>query len=285
VRFGLTLSHTHTSIWENVAIAADELGLESVWLPDHLVFPVDMAGTPYADGGAPPVPPTTPLFDAPAYLSYLAARTEHVRLGTFVYLLGLRHPLITARAFTTTDLLAKGRISVGVGAGWLESEWRAAGIDPATRGSRLDEAITAVRHLWQDEVIEHRGIHWRWDPIRFDPKPAQPDGPPILVGGESRRALRRAATLGDGWMSMPHADLGSLQRQLDLLRAELNAAGRDESSFEITACVLQPPPVNEIVRWEAAGVSRLIVKPWRRTRDTLPALETFAAEYHDVSER
>lgn len=285
MKFGVTLSHTHVDIWTDAAVAADELGWESVWLPDHLVFPLDMAGTPYADGGAPPVPPTTPLFDAPAYLTHLAAHTTAVRLGTFVYLLALRHPLIAARGFATADHLSGGRVSVGVGAGWLEGEWRAAGLDPSTRGARLDEAIEVTRRLWRDEVIEHDGAFWSWDPVRFDPKPPQPGGPPILVGGESRRALRRAAQLGDGWMSMPHPTLDSVVRQLDVLHAERAEAGRADEPFEITACVLEPPPEEEIPAWEAAGVHRLIVKPWPRTRDTISALERFAGDYADLMER
>lgn len=285
MKFGITLTHTHVDIWADAAVAADELGWESVWLPDHLVFPIDMAGTPYADGGEPPVPPTTPLFDAPAYLAYLAARTTQVRLGTFVYLLALRHPLVAARGFATADLLSGGRLSVGVGAGWLESEWHAAGFDPATRGQRLDESISVTRRLWRDEVIEHHGTYWSWDAVRFDPKPAQPGGPPILVGGESRRALRRAARLGDGWMSMPHSSLDSVRRQLDVLRAERTDAGRADEPFEITVCVLDPPAPEEISAWEAAGVHRLIVKPWERTRDTIPALGRFAARYADLMRR
>lgn len=285
MKFGVTLSHTHVDIWTDVAVACDELGLESVWLPDHLVFPVDMAGTPYADGGEPPVPPETPLFDAPAYLAHIAAHTSSVRLGTFVYLLALRHPLIAARGFATVDRLSGGRISLGVGAGWLEAEWQAAGLDPRTRGARLDEAIPATRRLWRDDVIEHRGEFYSWDPVRFEPKPAQAGGPPILVGGESRRALRRAAQLGDGWMSMPHDSLASVQRQLDVLASERSAAGRSDDPFEVTVCIFQPPAIDELPAWEAAGVDRLIVKPWARTRDTITGLERFAATYAEVMSR
>ena len=285
MKFGITLSHTHVDIWTDVAVAGDELGLESIWMPDHLVFPLDMAGTPYADGGEPPVPPETPLFDSPAYLAHLAARTTHVRLGTFVYLLGLRHPLIAARAFATVDLLSGGRLELGVGAGWLEAEWRAAGVDPRSRGRRLDESIEVTRRLWRDEEIEHRGTFWSWEPVRFEPKPRQVGGPPILVGGESARALRRAAQLGDGWMSMPHDSLASVRAQLDRLRTERIAAHRDGERFEVTVCIFEPPPVRELAAWEAAGVDRLIVKPWTRTRDTIPALERFAADYRDMMSR
>lgn len=279
MKFGLALAHTHTSIWQDVAVLADELGFESLWCPDHLVFPVDLAGTPYQDGGPPPVPADTPLFDWPAYLSYLAARTHQIHLGTYVYLLGLRHPLVSARAFATTDLLSSGRLLLGVGAGWLEGEWTAVGYDPASRGARLDEAIQVHRRLWAEDVIAHDGEFWQWGPVRFEPKPARPGGPPILVGGESGRALRRAAELGDGWMSMPHDSPESVSRQVDRLDALLRERGRDPEDFEITSCVLSSPSADEVDRWRRAGVDRLVVKPWSRTRDTLEAIARFADDH------
>lgn len=281
MHFGLALTHTHTAIWSEVTVLAEKLGFESVWLPDHLVFPLDLAGTPYQDGGPPPVPADTPLFDVPAYLSFLAARTDQIRLGTFVFLLGLRHPLVSARGFATADQLSAGRISVGVGAGWLESEWHAVGYDPATRGARLDEAIEVHRRLWRDDVIAHDGAFWNWDAVRFDPKPIQPGGPPLLVGGESRAALRRAARLGDGWMSMPHDSVDTVRPQIEALRGLLDEAGRADVPFEITSCLLRPPSRAEVDRWAAAGVDRLIVKPWDRTRDTLDAMVRFASEHLD----
>jgi len=276
MEFGLALAHTHTSIWEEVAILADDLGFESLWCPDHLVLPLDLAGTPYQDGGAPPIPSDTPLFDWPAYLSFLAARTRTLRLGTYVHLLGLRHPLVSARAFATTDLLSGGRLLLGVGAGWLKSEWRAVGYDPATRGARLDEAIEVHRRLWTDDVIAHDGEFWQWDPVRFEPKPTRPGGPPILVGGESARALRRAAELGDGWMSMPHDTPASVRVQVERLHELLRRRGRDPEGFEVTSCVLSAPSVAEVEQWRDAGVDRLIVKPWERTRDTLESMSRFA---------
>ena len=280
LRFGITLAHTHTAIWTDTAVLADELGFDSVWLPDHLVFPVVLDTSGYPGDDRPDIAPDTPLFDCPAYLSYLAARTARIRLGTYVYVYALRHPLVAARGFATADLLAEGRIEVGVGAGWLQAEWDAAGADFATRGARLDEAIEVTRRLWADDVIEHHGTFWSWDPVRFEPKPHQPGGPPILVGGESRAALRRAAALGDGWLSMPHT-LESIGPQLELLAKYRAQSGRADERFTVTACVLDPPAHDEVPAWEEAGVDRLIVRPWRRSRDTLEALRLFAERYAD----
>src|SRR6185295_9263637 len=106
-----------------VAIAADELGYESIWLPEHLIFTSAMSRSPYPGETHPPVPPDTPIFDAFAYLSYLAGRTENIRLGTHVYNLGLRHPFVAARAVQPLDIVSGGRFEFGIGASWLEEEW------------------------------------------------------------------------------------------------------------------------------------------------------------------
>src|SRR5439155_172296 len=152
----------------------------------------------------PPVPASTPVYDAGAYLSFIAARTTRIRLGTFVYLLGIRYPFVGARAFATLDVVSGGRSEVGVGAGWLVNEWEAVGLDPRTRGRRFEEAIAVCKRLWTEDVIEHHGEFFDFPPVMFEPKPVQKPHPPVLVGGESDRALERAARLGDGWIGMHH---------------------------------------------------------------------------------
>ncbi len=204
VKFGIGLALVHRSQWLAMTALCEELGFESVWFPDHLVFTEAMSGSPYTDDDHPPVPPTTPLYEPMAYLSFLAAHTNRVRLGTYVYLFGLRHPFVSARAFATLDEVSGGRAEAGVGSGWLPGEWEAVGWDFHTRGRRLDEAIDVAKRLWTDEVVEHHGEFFSFPPVVFEPKPVQRPYPPILVGGESTAALRRAVVRGDGWISMPH---------------------------------------------------------------------------------
>ena len=179
-------------------------GYESVWLPEHLVFPTVMSRSPKPGEDHPPVPPTTPVFDAFAYLAFIAARTTDLRLGTHVYNLGLRHPFVAARGVATLDVVSGGRVEFGIGASWLEQEWDAVGLDFATRGRRVDEAITVCSRLWTEPTIEHHGEFFDFAEVAFEPKPVQQPRPPVLVGGESGAALRRAATLGDGWIGMGH---------------------------------------------------------------------------------
>lgn len=278
MRFAVTFGRIHYRMWEEAAVAADRYGFESVWLPEHLVLPIEMCGQLVPGEEHPPVPPDIPVFDAVSYLSYLAGRTERVRLGTFVYLLGLRHPFVSARGFATLDLLSGGRCLLGVGAGWLTTEWEALGLDPSTRGERLDEAIAVCRRLWSEPVIEHVGPHFPFPPVAFEPKP--PGGRiPILVGGESRRALRRAATLGDGWIGMAHTPESAAVRTTELHEC-MRRAGRPEGAVSVTVAGECTTP-DDVARWEAAGVDRLIVEPWPRARQAVEEMERFADAFAD----
>ncbi|GGS45664.1 hypothetical protein GCM10010156_00340 [Planobispora rosea] len=272
MRFGVPLGLLHPDAWKDVAVAADELGFESVWLPEHLVFTTDLSLAVYPGTDKPGISPGTPLFDAPAYLCWLAGLTSRVRLGTAVHLYALRHPFVSARAFATLDRVSGGRAICGVGAGWYEGEWRATGVDFATRGARLDEAIEVTRRLWSEPVVAHSGRFYAFPEVAFEPKPVQ-DRLPILAGGESGAALRRAARLCDGWISMPHS-LGTVRPQLDRLSALLG-----DRPFSVTVHAYELTGPAEIPEWEKLGVDRMIVRPWRRSRDAVAALAAFAADY------
>lgn len=280
MKFGIALGRLHYSRHAEMTILADSLGFESVWLPEHLVLPVAMGGSPFADAEHPPIPPDAPILDCFAYLSYLAGRTERIRLGSHVYLLGLRHPFVAARAVQTLDVVSGGRAEIGVGAGWLEAEWRAAGLDPRTRGRRLDEAIEVCRRLWTESVVEHHGEFFDFDAVSFEPKPLRQFGPPVHVGGESPAALRRAARLGDGWVGMEHSP-DSVVAPIAELRTRLRESGRDAVAvdrFEFTCYVPNVTP-GDVARFADAGITRLVVAPWTRTRDALDAARAFSDRF------
>jgi probable F420-dependent oxidoreductase len=277
VKFGLALGALHPALHLDATLLADELGIESVWLPEHLVLTTSMTSSPYPGEEHPPVPPTTPVYDAFAYLAFLAARTSRVRLGTHVYNVGLRHPFTTARGVQTLDLLSGGRFEFGIGASWLAQEWDAAQLDFATRGRRVDEAIEVCKKLWTDEVVSHRGEFFEFDGVVFEPKPAQRPWPPILVGGESRAALRRAARHGDGWLGMGHTFESASERvaALRALRADVGRAG-EPFAIVVGGAV---ESAADVARWEEIGVTRLIVSPWRRSREAIDGIRRFADRY------
>jgi probable F420-dependent oxidoreductase len=257
-----------------MTMLADRLEFESVWLPEHLVLPVDMSGSPFGGAEHPPIPPDAPVVDCFGYLSYLAGKTSRVRLGTHVYLLGLRHPFVAARAIQTLDIASGGRAEVGVGAGWLESEWRAAGLDPRTRGARLDEAIAVCKRLWTDDVVEHHGEFYDFEPVMFAPKPVQRPHPPILIGGESEAALGRAARVGDGWIGLAHT-VESCAAPIARVRELRHEYGRDDQPFEM-ACLGRAADRDDVARFEEAGITRLLVTPWDRSSEALDGVQRLA---------
>ena len=277
MKLGITFGQLNPRYWDDVAIAADELGFESAWLPEHLVFPTEIRGQLVPGEEHPPVPPTTPVFDACAYLSYVAGRTERLRLGTFVYLLGIRHPFISARAFATLDVVSGGRAEVGVGAGWLLTEWEAVGLDPRTRGRRLDEAVEVCRRLWTEELVEHHGEFFDFDEVAFEPKPVQKPHPPLLVGGESAAALRRAAAYGDGWIGMFHTP-DSVSERIEELRRLRDEVGRGDLPFTVS-CMGPLHSDGDLAGWEQAGVDRVIVVPWTRGREAVSSMSDFAGRF------
>jgi probable F420-dependent oxidoreductase len=276
VKFGVPLGRMHPSMFVEAAVAADALGFESVWLPEHLVLPTAMAGSPFAGAEHPPIPPSTPVFDSLAYLTYLAGRTERIRLGTHVYNLALRHPFVAARAVQTLDLLSGGRAELGIGAGWLRAEWEAAGLDFDSRGARLDEALAVCVALWRDERVAHEGRFFRFAEVMFEPKPVQRPHPPLVIGGETGPALRRAAH-HDGWIGLEHTP-ESVRAPVERLRALRAEQGTGSRPFTVTVggAVRED---GDVEAFAAAGVDRLIVGPWTRTREVIAGLEAFARRF------
>ncbi|HEX7097421.1 MAG TPA: LLM class F420-dependent oxidoreductase [Acidimicrobiales bacterium] len=273
LRFGVDLSRCNPARWHELARAADELGFESLWLPEHLIMPATITGSPAPGRVHGRIDPTMPVFDAFAMLASLATVTRRVRVGTNVFNIGLRHPFVTARGAVTVDIVSGGRFDLGVGASWLAEEWRAVGLDFATRGARVDEAVRICQRLWSEPVVAHHGEHFHFDDVVFEPKPLQ-QPLPIHVGGDSRRALRRAVELGDGWIGMVH-EPDSFATAVATLRTLCDRAGRDLATLQRTAIVAHPTD-DDIVRWTEAGATRLIVAPWRRSATAIDDLSDFA---------
>jgi probable F420-dependent oxidoreductase len=210
---------------------AEELGLDSVWVHDH-VFNVGhvadrIGGRPYHE----------PL----ALLSFVAARTARIRLGTSVIVLPYHNPIRLAKTAATLDVLSRGRLILGVGVGAIEPEMRAMGNAFAERGAFSDEAIAVMRELWSQEDPSFDGKYSRFSGMKFSPKPVQRPSIPVVIGGVSRAAIRRAARLGDGWQPLglsPEA----LAEAIAALREEARALGRDIADIPVSIALGIGPP-------------------------------------------
>jgi probable F420-dependent oxidoreductase len=275
MKIGISLGVLRPSAWEEVTVEADRLGYDSVWMPEHMVIPVQSAGSPFAGSDHPPIPPDVPIFDVFAYLGYLAGRTEQIHLGTQVYNIGLRHPFTVARSVTTLDLVSQGRVEFGIGASWLRAEWEAVGLDFVSRGRRVDEAIGVCRRLWSEQVIEHHGEFFDFGPVMFEPKPTHAPWPSLHIGGDGPAALRRAALLGDGWIPMNHTveQIPESARRMARLREEAGRPGAVEITLGARAVGL-----DDLRGYADAGVGRALVKPFQTTKDAVQGIRRFADE-------
>ena len=260
MKLGLTLSGLSPRNYPLVAQHAEAAGFESVWAPEHLVFPAVLPDTyPYTSSGRAPVTADTAHYDPWVTLATIAATTSTIRLATNVFILPLRHPVITARSVLSLDRVSGGRVTLGAGVGWLEGEFEVMGESFKTRGRRTDEIIPLLRRLWSEETVEHHGRYYDLPEIRFEPKPLQRQGIPIEIGGTSAAAMRRAGLLGDGWIELGTDDeqlLGAMIAGINDIR---RTAERDHLPFEITTGA--PRTIDGISRLAELGVTRVLFRP------------------------
>jgi probable F420-dependent oxidoreductase len=264
--------------------ALEEAGFESVWVPEHLAFPQEMPSLyPYTSSGQPPVSPSTPCYDPWALLSFLACATTTLRLATNICILPLRHPLQAARSIVTVDRLSGGRVTLGVGVGWLDAEFEWLGLDFHDRGAATDESICILRDLWSEEVVEHHSDRYSFGPLHFEPKPLQRPSIPIEVGGASPAALRRAAHLGDGWIEIGAHDHDELAATVDRLHGMRADAGRRDDPFEITVSAQLSHGLDAVARARDAGATRVLVSPYAGGTPLDAAdVEAWAASFRDA---
>jgi probable F420-dependent oxidoreductase len=239
---------------------AEDRGFESIWVAEHVVLFDDYESRyPYAADGRFPGGGDTGLLEPLTALTYLAAVTDRIRLGTGICLVPQRNPVYTAKQVVDLDCLSGGRVDFGVGVGWLREEFEALGMPFAQRGARTDEYLQVMRTLWTDEVSSFDGERYTLPACRMYPKPVQRPHPPIHVGGESAAAMRRAARHGDGWYSfnrLPDELDGPLER-LDAMLAE---EGRTRGDLQLTVSpYFHPVDAAAVEAYRARGVDRLVV--------------------------
>ena len=279
MKIGVTIFGLQPADILPVARKADELGYDLLLVAEHLATPVNIPSTyPYSDSGEPPFTNATPWFDPIGVLTFMAAATKRIRLGTSIYILPLRHPISIARAVTTLDVLSNGRTLLGVGVGWMRDEFEAVDQGFDNRGKRTLEIVEILKRLWTQETIEFKGEHYSFQPVTFYPKTVQKPHPPIHFGGETQLVLRRSARIGDGWLGMQHTPESAKERvgELNELR---RGYGREKEPFEITVGTSVPPTVDNLRKFEEAGVHGVRTAVWERGAplpDMLAGLERFA---------
>jgi probable F420-dependent oxidoreductase len=275
----------------------EELSFDSVWVGDHIILPWHIASPyPYSPTGTPPFKPDEAALEPLTLLSYLAGSTVHVQLGISVLIVPHRNPLYAAKVLATLDVLSGGRVICGVGAGWMREEFEALGLNFDRRGAETDEWIRIFKVCWRDGDPAYQGSYYSFAKVKFEPKPVQKPHPPIWVGGNSRRAMRRAVEFGDAWHpGWSRPDQLATQRQA--LDAIATKAGRDPATLELTLLrplqILDRPAgdprrpligsaeqvAEDIRAYERVGVSHLVFG-FRTTdgQEMLRQVEKFAAE-------
>ncbi len=235
-----------------LARSAEAAGLDSVWTGEHVVLP---------DPQVPPspAPPSSPMLDPSVALAHVAAATETLRLGTGIIILPQRNAVELAKELASLDVVSKGRLLFGLGAGYLEPEFRALGANFEERGAVTDESIDVLRALWTQEKPRFDGRFFRFAGIDAHPRPVQRPHPPIVVGGMSRVAARRAAARGNGWYGF-FTDPEATARSLGWIREAIDEGLRPPELGELEVSVTPPPPITpELVkRYDELGVHRII---------------------------
>jgi probable F420-dependent oxidoreductase len=264
MKFGLMYANAgpfaYPEMLTHLATTAERVGVESLWTVEHVVIPIGYKSTyPYDPSGKIPAPEQMPIPDPLSWLTYAAAVTKTIRLATGILILPQRHPLYVAKEVATLDVLSNGRAILGIGVGWLEEEFDALGIPFADRAARTAESVRAMRSLWKDEAEPFAGKFFRWGKLESHPKPIQKPGVPIVVGGHTELAARRAARYGDGFFPGV-TDEKKLVSLLGIMREECKKIGRDATKIEVTSG-RAAPSVESVKQLADLGISRFMVPP------------------------
>jgi len=260
MRFITSLAFSDPTHFCDVARAGDECGWDGIVVSDHVVHPDKIESAyPYTRDGSPRWEAPAPWPDPWVAIGAMAAVTERIRFYTGVYILPLRNPFVVAKAVGTAAVMSGGRVTLGVGVGWMKDEFDILGQSFRNRGRRMDEMIEVMRALWAGGMVEHHGEFYDFDRLRMSPAPKEPI--PILMGGLSEPALRRVGRLGDGWISDIHttAELRQIVAKIRGYRAEY---GRADAPLEIVAACSDAFDADGFRRLEEVGVTHVQMMPW-----------------------
>src|SRR5215217_9059084 len=265
-----------------VARMLDEAGYDGIVTSDHMIYPRQLS-SPYPDSptGKPMWAPETAWPDSWVLIGAMASVTSRLRFSNAVYIAPARPLLEVAKQVATASVISEGRVSLAVGVGWMREEYELMGQDFDSRGKRLNEMIPALRELWSGGWVSWSGRYYQVPEMMIEPHPPAPV--PILCGGESDAALRRAARLCDGWVGYAYGfddAVGYAQRLKDLRREY----GRENEPFEILLALLEPPSVDVYRRAEDAGITQVMVRPWFGQDTGAAGAEAYRAAIENFAE-
>ena len=276
MKFGLHSVNLHGCAYPDAAArlgrAAEAAGFESLWVADHVVLP----DPPVAER---PMAPDMRLLDPIVALTFLAAHTTRILLATGVIILPQRQALVLAKQLASLDVLSNGRLVFGLGVGWCEPEMRSIGVPFAERGRIADDYLAAMRAVWTQSKPAYRGRYVSFEGIQAMPRPVQTPTPPIVVGGRTPPAFRRAVTQANGWYGFG-LDLPTTEKFVAALRDTAKRSPRPAELGRLEISVTPPghgvPDRATVDAYAATGVDRLILRPGPEM--DAAALERFAAE-------
>lgn len=260
MRFAQALIGSNPLDWPRIASAAEDAGFDSVAVSDHVVYPSYLRSKyPYTPDGTPLFSPDEDWPDPWVAVGAMSSVTTNLRFLTNVYVLPLRNPFVVAKAVGTAAYLSRGRVGLGIGAGWMAEEFELLEQPFAKRGRRMDEMVEVIRALWQGGMVEHHGEFYDFDPVEM--RPAPPEPVPVYVGGHSDIAFRRAASIGDGWLGVYYS-VEELVAHCETLERARDEAGTADRPFEIIASPLAMPDSETCERLEASGVTTILTSAW-----------------------
>lgn len=285
MKFCQSMMFAEPGQWLDLARHAEAVGFDQLALSDHVFYPEKLDSSyPYSPDGRPGFTPDTPWPDVWVTIGAMAAATQRIEFTTNVYVLPARNPFVVAKAVGTAAWLSGDRVSVGVGAGWMREEFDQMEQPFERRGARMDEQIDVLRTLWQGGMVEHHGAFYDFDRLEMTPVPSR--SVPILIGGHSERALRRAARTGDGWVGVHYTrdELRAHVERLGELRSELGTA---ERPFQVVAAINDALPTPDVcAELTEMGVDTLITSAWliegksfASLDDNKRALDNFAERF------
>src|SRR5262245_24550090 len=284
IKFCQSMMFAPPEQWVTLTRVAEEAGFDEIALSDDVFYPAKLESKyTYTETGDPSFTPDTPWPDVWVMMGALAAVTERIRFTTNVYVLPARNPFVVAKAVATASFVSGGRVSLGVGAGWMREEFEQLGQPFEGRGARMEEMFEVLRKLWAGGMVEHHGTHFDFPPLEMSPVPAAQV--PILVGGHSDIALRRAGRLADGWIGI-YYDIPGLEDVIGRLQAERVRAGREGVPFEVVASPMVVPKVDTCRRLEDAGLTTILTSAWMMDglnnaplQDNVDALRRFGERF------